>query len=61
MGMTYARIKDTGKKLLALTGWTRTEFETVLAAFREVGKRKTELTANGKPRKRKSGGVERRR
>lgn len=54
--MTYARIKETPRKLLALTGLTRVEFETLLAAFSRVSQRKAELTADGKPRQRKAGG-----
>lgn len=56
MGMTYARIKETPRKLVALTGLTRVEFETLLAAFSKVSQRKAEVTVNGKPRQRKAGG-----
>lgn len=56
MGMTYARIKEMPRKLLALTGLTRVEFETLLAAFSRVSQKKAALTADGKPRKRKPGG-----
>ncbi len=54
--MTYARIKEKPRKLLALTGLTRTEFETLLVAFSKVDQRTAELTIKGKPRQRKSGG-----
>jgi hypothetical protein len=56
MGMTYARIKDKPKKLLALTGLTRTEFEDLLEAFTQVNKPKTSVTQQGQPRQRKVGG-----
>ena len=56
MGMTYARIKDRPKKLLALTGLTRTEFDALLEAFNRASKSKTKFTQQGKPRKRKPGG-----
>ncbi len=56
MGMTYARIKDKPKKLLALTGLTRTEFDDLLEAFDQVSKPKTKFTQQGKLRKRKLGG-----
>lgn len=56
MGMTYARIKETPRKLLALTGLTRDEFEAVLGAFSRVSQRKAFLTVDGRPRKRKPGG-----
>jgi len=54
--MTYARIKDKPKKLLALTGLTRTEFDDLLEAFNKVSTPKTKLTQLGKPRQRKAGG-----
>jgi len=56
MGMTYARIKDRPRKLLALTGLTRTEFDDLLEAFNKVSKPKAKLTQQGKPRQRKAGG-----
>lgn len=56
MGMTYARIKDKPKKLLALTGLTRTEFDALLEVFNHVSKPKTKFTQQGKPRQRKLGG-----
>jgi hypothetical protein len=56
MGMTYAQIKDKPKKLLAFTGLTREEFESLLGAFSQVSQRKTKVTQQGKPRQRKAGG-----
>lgn len=56
MGLTYARIKDKPKKLLALTGLTCTEFDALLEAFNQVSKPKAKFTQQGKPRKRKPGG-----
>jgi hypothetical protein len=38
MGLTYAYIKDKPKKLQALTGLTRTEFDDLLVAFNKVSR-----------------------
>ena len=54
--MTYARIKDKPKKLLALTDLTRIDFDALLEAFNHVSKPKTKFTQHGKPRQRKPGG-----
>ena len=56
MGLTYAQIKDKPKKLLAFTGLTRSEFETLLKAFSEVSQPKVDVTQRGQPRQRKLGG-----
>lgn len=56
MRLTYARLKDKPKKLLALTGLTRTEFEALWVAFDKVSQPPAGLTQQGKPRKRKPGG-----
>lgn len=56
MGLTYAHLKDKPKKLLAFTGLTRPEFETVLAAFRDVSQPKADVTQRGQARQRKLGG-----
>lgn len=56
MGMTYARIKTDSKKLLALTGLTKVEFEKLLDGFIKVSEPHELLTASGKRRQRKPGG-----
>src|SRR5436190_24367872 len=56
MGMTYARIKDKPKKLLASTDLTRIDFGALLEAFNHVSQPKAKLTQPGKPRQRKPGG-----
>jgi hypothetical protein len=56
MGLTYARIKDKPKKLLALTGLTRTEFDDLLAAFTAVSQPNPTQTQRGQPRQRRVGG-----
>jgi DDE superfamily endonuclease/Helix-turn-helix of DDE superfamily endonuclease len=56
MGLTYARIKDTPKKLLALTGLTRTEFDDLLAAFTIASQPDPAVTQQGHRRQRKAGG-----
>jgi hypothetical protein len=56
MGLTYARIKDKPKKLLALTGLTRAEFDDLLVAFITVSQPNLTLTQQGQPRQRKAGG-----
>lgn len=56
MGMTYARIKDKPKKLLALTGLTRAEFEALLEAFNKVSAAPPNVTQQGQPRHRQAGG-----
>jgi len=54
--MTYAQLKEKPKKLLAFTGLTREEFETLLNAFSQLSRRQAESTQQGKPRQRKPGG-----
>ena len=56
MGMTYARIKDKPKKLLALTGLTRPEFEALLEAFNKVSASPPNVTQHGQPRQHQAGG-----
>lgn len=56
MGLTYAQIKDKPKKLLAFTGLTGQEFETLLEAFSEVSQPKGDVTQRGRPRQRQLGG-----
>jgi hypothetical protein len=56
MGLTYAQLKDKPKKLLAFTGLTRSEFETLLEAFRELSQPKADVTQRGQPRQRQLGG-----
>lgn len=56
MGLTYAQIKDKPQKLLACTGLTRTEFETLLGAFEEINRQSAKVTQQGKSRQRKPGG-----
>jgi hypothetical protein len=56
MGLTYARIKDQPKKLLALTGLTRAEFDDLLVAFDKVSQPSAALTQQGQPRQRRVGG-----
>lgn len=56
MGLTYARLKDQPKKLLALTGLTRAEFDDLLVAFTKVGQPNATLTRQGEPRQRHVGG-----
>jgi hypothetical protein len=56
MGLTYARIKDKPKRLVALTGLTRAEFDDLLVAFTTVSRPNPKLTQQGQPRQRKVGG-----
>jgi hypothetical protein len=56
MGLTYAQLKDKPKKLLALTGLTRTEFDDLLVAFNKVSQPQTAVTRQGRPRQRRVGG-----
>ncbi len=56
MGLTYARLKDQPKKLLALTGLTRAEFDQLLVAFTKVSQPNATVTQQGKPRQRRVGG-----
>ena len=56
MGLTYARLKDQPKKLLALTGLTRTEFDDRLVAFDKVSQPSATMTQQGQPRQRQIGG-----
>jgi hypothetical protein len=56
MGLTYAQLKDKPKKLLALTGLTRAEFDDLLVAFNQVSQPKTSVTQQGRPRQRRAGG-----
>ncbi len=56
MGLTYAQLKDKPKKLLALTGLTRVEFDDLLAAFNKVSQPATAMTQQGHPRQRRVGG-----
>lgn len=56
MGLTYARIKDTPAKLLALTSLTSAEFEALLVAFETVSQPNPTTTQQGQPRQRKAGG-----
>lgn len=56
MGLTYARIKDKPKKLLALTGLTRAEFDDLLVAFKTVSQPNPTTTQHGQPRQRQAGG-----
>ncbi len=56
MGLTYARIKDKPKKLLALTGLTRAEFDNLLVAFKKVSQPNAAVTQQGHPRQRQVGG-----
>ena len=56
MGLTYARIKDQPKKLLALTGLTRAEFDDLLVAFAQVSQPSVTMTQQGRPRQRQVGG-----
>lgn len=56
MGLTYARLKDQPKKLLALTGLTRAEFDDLLVAFDKVSQPSATLTQQGRPRQRRVGG-----
>ena len=56
MGLTYARIKKQPKKLLALTGLTRAEFDDLLVAFDKVSQPSATMTQQGQPRQRQVGG-----
>jgi len=56
MGLTYARLKEQPKKLLALTGLTRAEFDDLLVAFDKVSQPSATLTQQGRPRQRRVGG-----
>lgn len=56
MGLTYARIKNKPKKLLALTGLTRAEFDDLLVAFKTVSQPNSTVTQQGHARQRKAGG-----
>lgn len=56
MGLTYARLKDHPKKLLAFTGLTRAEFDDLLVAFDKVSQPSATLTQQGQPRQRQVGG-----
>ncbi len=56
MGRTYARLKDQPKKLLALTGLTRAEFDDLLVAFDTVSQPSATMTQQGQPRQRQIGG-----
>jgi hypothetical protein len=56
MGLTYAQLKDKPKKLLALTGLTRAEFDDLLVAFNQVSQPRTSVTQQGRPRQRRAGG-----
>lgn len=56
MGLTYARIKDKPKKLLALSGLTRAEFDDLLVAFKTVSQPNSATTQRGQSRQRKVGG-----
>jgi len=56
MRLTYARIKDKPKKLLALTGLTRIEFDDLLLAFNTVSQPNAAVTQQGHPRQRRTGG-----
>ena len=56
MGLTYARIKDKPKKLLALSGLTRAEFDDLLVAFKIVSQPNSATTQRGQSRQRKVGG-----
>ena len=54
MGLTYAHIKDKPKKLQALTGLTRTEFDDLLAAFDKVSQSNAAAPGQRRPRQRQS-------
>jgi hypothetical protein len=56
MGLTYAQLKDKPKKLLALTGLTRAEFDDLLVAFNTVSQPNAAVTQQGRPRQRRAGG-----
>ncbi len=56
MGLTYAQLKDKPKKLLALTGLTRAEFDDLLVAFNQVSQPSSAVTRQGHPRQRRVGG-----
>ncbi len=56
MGLTYARLKNQPKKLLALTGLTCAEFDELLVAFDKVSQPSATLTQQGRPRQRRVGG-----
>jgi hypothetical protein len=56
VGLTYARLKDQPKKLLALSGLTRAEFDDLLVAFSQVSQPSATLTQQGRPRQRQVGG-----
>jgi hypothetical protein len=56
MGLAYAQLKDKPKKLLALTGLTRAEFDDLLVVFNQVSQPKTSVTQQGRPRQRRVGG-----
>jgi hypothetical protein len=56
MALTYARLKDQPKKLLALTGLTRAEFDALLVAFDNVSQPSATVTQQGQPRQRRVGG-----
>ncbi len=56
MGLTYAQLKDKPKKLLALTGLTRGEFDDLLTAFNTVSQPTPTVTQQGRPRQRRAGG-----
>ena len=55
MGLTYARIKKP-KKLLALSGLTRAEFDDLLVAFKAVSQPNPTTTQRGQSRQRKVSG-----
>ena len=52
MVLTYAHIKDKPKKLLALTGLTRSEFDDLLAAFEKVSQSNAAASGHRRPRQR---------
>jgi hypothetical protein len=56
MRLTYAHIKDKPKKLLALTGLTRSEFDDLLAAFDKVNRSKAAAPGQPRPRQRSVAG-----
>ncbi len=56
--LDYTRLKQQRRKLIALTGLTRREFEYLLPAFQKAYERRypSHLTATGRRRKRQAGG-----
>jgi hypothetical protein len=52
MGLTFAHIKDKPKKLQALTGLTRTEFDDLLVAFDMVSQANAAAPGQRRPRQR---------